>query len=167
MQTSSAGAISRRGDDESTWIARGNLPGKTHNPDEKEQKRIYVEWGEVTEGPDALLHIKGKLLVESPDGKTRKPVDWAQGVRVVLARSSKNRPDWSKRHDEKDSVWSDCIAIEKGAFEGDISLDRMQRTVGKTESYQVAVTLGKRGFNIISFTNTVPVLSQTMGTIRI
>jgi hypothetical protein len=146
------------------------LPEKVHNPGPEEQRCIRVEWGEVKEEGSGRLFIAGRLLLELDNGKKKVPVDWIQGVRVILARSSKDHPDWHKRQDEKDSFWSDCVTRRDGSFEARFFLELMRRTVGKPNSYQVAISLGKRGSffsNSISFSNTTPVLPETIGTIKI
>jgi hypothetical protein len=129
---------------------------------------VGVAWGKVREQRFGVLLVQGKLLLESKDGKTKEPISWAPGVRVVLACAPRTSPDWRCRHDEIDSTWSDCEVGKDGAFEAHFYLDRMRRVPGQTEPFQAAVVLGTKGwFGTTSFSNTVPVFAQTVATLPI
>jgi hypothetical protein len=183
------------GNDETSRLSSGQFPKESHNPDLGEQKRLRVTWEGALLGyydtevgrdefnreevlttvwkncgstdPLRRLAIKGKLLLMAEDGKAVRPVDWAQGVRVVIARDHKDRPDWSKRHDKKDSAWSDCVVERDGTFLATFPLHEIRRPVGRTESFQVALSLGTKAGQTITWKNSVPVLPQSVGAVKI
>jgi hypothetical protein len=155
-----------------------------YNPDEKQRKRLWVCWEKSSMGffdmdettakkewrdSDDLgdIAITGRLFLVSEDGKTTKPVDWVQGVRVVLAHRSNAKPDWSKRHDLKDSTWSDCLIEQDGTFRALFKPNRIRRRVGRTENFQLGLSLGTRLGSSISWTNSSPILPQTVTRISI
>jgi hypothetical protein len=162
--------VGKAGGETAHWRERPAPPRQIHTLSPQEEKRVRVEWGkiEVWKGSDAGLVIHGKLFIESVDGKSRQPLGFAPGVGVVLGRTSKDRPNWSKNYDEKDSVWSYRSTEADGSFDANIWLYDLIRTVGKTNSFQIGITLGKTDwFRSVRFSNASQVLPQTIGTIAI
>jgi hypothetical protein len=177
-------SYSRTGDGEVHTSCSADFVDVDHYPDGAEQARLRVQWGRAAMGhldwgrhiadkaspwieseEPALergVAIRGSLQVVSEDGKTVKPVDWRLGVRVIVARLPNTKPDWSKRHDEKDSAWSDCVTEKDGSFLAYFRADEIRRRVGSTADFQVAICLG-----VGTWQNKVPVLTQTLGTVRI
>jgi len=160
------------------------LAGKSHNPDAKEQKRLRIRWDKTSMGffdyssqrqwhdsdavhPRRQLAVRGTLSIVAEDGKIAKPIDWAQGVQVVLSRTSRNKPDWTKRHDSKDSAWSDCVVQKDGTFRATFRLDDIRRPVARTEPFQVAISLAVRSGRSLTWRNSVPVLPQTVAMVPI
>jgi hypothetical protein len=157
------------GDYEVTRLTKTDLPEETHNPTAQERDRLRVEWGEAVkdDSPFEELLVRGRLLVQSPDGKSRKPVTWPQGVRVVMARSPDQKPDWTKRLDTNVVAWGDAITGADGLFEARVPLAYLSRVPGKTAPFRVTLCLGVKSGKTITWKSNAPVLAQTAGTIRV
>jgi hypothetical protein len=186
---SSGGSYTHNGDDHEHTSYRDEFPLETHNPDAAEQKRLRVLWGRAAmghfdrkqaqgggqrvwiesekEAEYNCLGIRGCLQIVSEDGKSEKPVDWCQGVRIVLGRLPSARPDWSKRHDMKDSAWNDGIIEKDGSFLIALSPEEIRRPVGGAGIFQVALCLGTKSGNCFTWKNSAPVLAQSVSTVRI
>ncbi|MFC1758911.1 hypothetical protein ACFL2H_09100 [Planctomycetota bacterium] len=157
------------------------------NPNANQQKRLVVEWGRVSMGyvdaddslansdagrwtwkddeslrRDRMLSLRGKLLIESPDGKDRRPIDWVQGVRVIVSRLPDRKYDWSHRQEMHEAVWGDFTICERGEFLAAVSPGEVCRTVGKSERFQVALSLGEKKGTRVTWKNTVPVLPRSV-----
>lgn len=185
----SSSSFERIGRDSSHTDTDAGFPEESHNPDAKERERLRVLWGKASLGvydidvkrerfdlhwrdteallPHRQLAIKGKLVLASEDGKSSAPVDWTQGVRVVLSRKPKARPDWSKRHDAEDAAWSDCYVAKDGSFLARFDLGEIARPVGGAGEFQVALSLAVKSGRSVTWKNTDPVLSQSVATITI
>ncbi len=164
---SGGGTFTRDGG--SCWITDPNFPWESHNPGAEEQQRLRVEWGTVREGTrrDEVIIVKGKLFLVSKDGKSKKPVDWVQGVGVVLAKTTKDRPDWSKGHSRENAGWGTCEIGQDASFEASITLHSIRRVVGKTADHQVGLSLASKSGQTITWRTSDPVLPQTISTLKI
>jgi hypothetical protein len=154
-------------------VTQPKLPGEVHNATPDEQRRLRVQWLEAIEVADSrreyLKHllVRGKLLLEAPDGKTRKPVDWVQGILVVLARSAGENIDWKKHPEKKNAVRSACVPASNGNFEVSFEPIDLNRVVGKAVPFQAAINLGERSGQTITWRSTKPVLPQTVGALQV
>ncbi len=94
------------------------LPAEDRNLDKEQRKRLRVAW----EKPNRIvvnrsrrgngrpyLEISGKLSLLQADGKTLQPVDWPFPIQVVITRRPDEKPDWSRWHDQRDSLWDDTL----------------------------------------------------------
>ena len=174
-----------RGNDEES--SETGFLGKGHNPDRDERKRLVVEWGKVSMGyldvdgslatpnsdrwiwkddnslrPERQISLRGRLLIESPDHKHRRPIDWVQGVRVIVSRLPEKKFDWSRRQEMGDAVWSDFVISSKGEFLARVSPGEVRRSVGKDLRFQVALSLGEKDGESITWSNTAGVLPQSV-----
>jgi hypothetical protein len=171
-------------------VERG-FPKESHNPDAKERKRLVVEWGKVSMGyidytgsltrnddrrtwkddtslrRDRRVSIRGRLLIESPDGKQRRPIDWMQGVRVIVSRLPDKKHDWSRRQEMHEAVWGDFVIREKGEFLATVSPGQVRRSVGRDSHFQVALALGDKAGADVTWRNTTPVLPQSVAMLTI
>jgi hypothetical protein len=155
-----------------------------HTPSAQEQQSFRVQWTDkqmtyfgLDESGDNLvpvdqpgkyqvLGLRGKLVIESADGKSTRPVTWLQGVRVLLARSPDARPDWSRGHDNKNADWSDCLLEKDGTFLAEFDPEDIRRPVGGQCSFQIAVCPGFTSGKTITWKNDVPILPHTLGRIE-
>jgi hypothetical protein len=172
--------------DRSHTLTNPEFPDDSRNPSPDEQQRLRVKWGDSPVGyfdhgdsthdglvpterlrPSGVLGVRGKLVIESVDGKSADPVTWLQGIRVVIARTPEERPDWSKQHSKGDSVWHDCVLEGDGSFLVYFAPDTIRRPVGRTGTFQIAICLGKKSGKTITWKNDVPILPNTLGTIQI
>jgi hypothetical protein len=168
------------------------FPEKGHNPDANEQNRLVVEWGKVSMGyiddegsltkpipdrwiwkgdkslrPHRMLSLRGRLLVESPDSKHRRPIDWVQGIRVIVSRLPDKKYDWSRRQEMHEALWGDFVIWERGEFLATVSPGEVCRAVGEDSRFQVALSLGEKKGASITWKNTVPVLPQSVAMLTI
>jgi hypothetical protein len=180
------------GQDEHSTKTDKTYPTKSHNPDAKERSRLVVEWGKVSVGyvdndnpvwkgdqywttwkddnslrPDRQLSLRGRLLIESNDGKSRKPIDWVQGVRVIVSRLPEKKHDWSRRQEMHEAVWGDFVIREKGEFLVFVSPGEVCRAVGKELRFQVALSLGEKNGQSITWKNTETALPQSVAMLKI
>jgi hypothetical protein len=165
-----------------------DLPNETHNPDEAELKRLRVSWGKPVMGycdyvslktaerkwfeSDELhyyraLAIRGRLEIVPEDGKSTKPIDWIQGVRILLARKPNTKPDWSKRSNRDDSVWQDCVIRNDGSFFVNFNPDEIHRPVGGIEPFQVGLVLAKKSGRTVTWTTKAAALPQSVTTVMV
>jgi hypothetical protein len=183
----SGGGISAGTSGQDEYYTEGGYPGQVHNPDANERKRLVVQWGKVSMGyidvrgsfdhddgkrwiwkddnslaPDRRLAIRGRLLIESADGKDRRPIDWMQGVRVIVSRLPDKKYDWSRRQEMHEAEWGDFVIQEKGEFLAYVSPGEVRRTVGKETRFQVALSLGEKQGAQITWRNTTAVLPQSV-----
>ncbi|MFO1021073.1 MAG: hypothetical protein U0903_10300 [Planctomycetales bacterium] len=182
-----SGSVGSRNNDEYATLTDGTFPPIDHNPDSEEKKRLVVEWGKVSMGytvsnllstkgnqywttwkddsslrRDRRLSIRGRLLIESADGKSRKPIDWVQGVSVIVSHLPDKRHDWSRRYERNDAVRGDFVIWEKGEFLADVTLSEIERPIGKNARFQVALSLGQKGGKTITWENTDGALPQSV-----
>ncbi|MEX1233135.1 MAG: hypothetical protein WEB58_22990 [Planctomycetaceae bacterium] len=173
--------------DEFSFGIDPTYPAPVVNPDADLRKRLVVEWGKVSMGyidqdndlesndqywitwkdddslrEDRMLAIRGRLLIESEDGKSRRPIDWVQGVRVVVSRLPDKKYDWSERQEMHHAVWGDFVIWDKGEFLATVSPGEVLRSVGKESQFQVALSLGERRKQKITCKNTLGVLPQSV-----
>jgi hypothetical protein len=166
-QRSSSETHSTVGQDEVHSLTRSDLPAETFNPNPNQQQRLRVKWGKPFVSKFQILVIPGRLLLQKSGGQSNKPVDWVQGVQVVISRKHNQRPDWTKRHDKTDSAWDDCVTNDKGEFKARFSLYEISRPVGDAKTFQIAVSLGQKTGRTIKWTNATPVLRGSKGTVMI
>jgi hypothetical protein len=156
------------GDYESHWVTDDAFPRTSHNPGPDEKSRLRVRWGKVTEkGSKQSLVIRGMLLIKSSDGQTERGVNWAQGVRVVIARTPSTKPSWNPRYDPETVALADTVTRDNGTFEVLIATYKIRRIPGKTVPFQVAISLGTKSKKTITWTTDDPVLAKTVGTVRV
>ncbi len=180
------------GQDEFHTETDGTYPKGNHNPDVNDQKRLIVEWGKVSMGyvdyandvlkgdqywrtwkddnslrPRRKLSIRGRVWIQSLDHRTRKPIDWLQGVRVIVSRLPNTKHDWSRRQEIHEAAWGDCVIWSKGEFLVQLSPSAVERPVGKDSLFQVALSFGKKEGTGISWQNTVGVLPQSVAMLKI
>jgi hypothetical protein len=174
-------------------ITDPDLPEETHQLSSAELDRLRVEWMKPTfkkdrHGPQ--LEIHGRLTLAAENGKSLKPVEWLQPIRVLLARVPEKKVDWSYFHVSESTARADIIIGHEprgttevllddngkpihqkekviGEFTARFSLDQIQRSVGKSKSFQVGICLGKKIGKSVSWTNVAPVLPQSVSTVAI
>jgi hypothetical protein len=163
-------------------LADPQLKRDAHAPSAQEQRfrvqwtdplMVYFDWDSREDvlvpteqlGPRRRLGIRGKLVLESADGKSTRPVTWLQGVRILLARAPDAHPDWSRNHDKKNCHWCDCVLEKDGSFCATFSPEEVRRPVGGQCTFQMAVCLGLTSDKTITWKNDAPILPQTLGRI--
>jgi hypothetical protein len=168
----------------------GTYSKGNHNPDSNEQERLIVQWGNVSMGyvddnevlkgdqlwrtwkddnslrRDRRLSIRGRVFIQSLDRRTRRPIDWVQGVRVIVSRLPNTKHDWSRRQEIHEAAWSDCVIWSNGEFLAQLWPSQVQRLVGKDSLFQIALSLGKKEGTAISWQNTVGVLPQSVAMLK-
>lgn len=158
-------------------------PAKPFPIDDQLRKRLVVEWGKAAMGyvdydpedddgpiwkdddslrPDRYLSIRGRLLVRSEDGKSVRPIDWLQPIRVVVSRLPETKHDWSERQEMHDAVWDEFITGEKGEFLVRLSPGEVRRAIGKPAKFQVGLSLGTQEGAQVRWENTIGVLPQSV-----
>ena len=185
-------SLGTSGQDEYQTEKDRTFPKESHNPDTNEQRRLVVEWGKVSMGfvddensvrkgdqywmtwkdddslrADRALSLRGRLLIESVDRKRRQPIDWVQGVRVVVLRLPEKRYDWSSRQEMHDAVWGDFVIRDKGELLAHVSPGEVCRAVGRGLRFQVALSLAEKKGTSITWKNTVGVLPQSVAMLTI
>ena len=73
-----------------------------------------AEWEEEEDVAPALL-FRGTMLYFGDEGRHR-PIDWHQGLRLLVARHPGCELDWDNGHAENLSTWSDGILGDDGRF---------------------------------------------------
>ena len=106
------------------------------------------------------------MLIESADHKHRRPIDWAQYVRVVVSRLPERKHDWSRRQKDGDAVWDDSVTTGKGEFMVRISPGEVCRRVGKDARFQVALAIDQDTGDGLEESD-VPVLPQSVAMLKI
>jgi hypothetical protein len=172
-----------------SWVTNSKFPKESYNPNEKVQVRLRVQWEKPVLGyrtigivrgdapvtftqtdestPNTGIAISGTLLIESEDGKSSKPIDWFQGVRVLIAREPKSHPDWSKPKDQDNTAWNDCIIEKEGKFTAFFGASEIRRSVGRAEDFQVGLTLGSKFRQTVSWKDKTPTLPQSVTVLSI
>jgi hypothetical protein len=122
----------------------------------EEEVRLVIDWAkpavERKDGATAVI-ISGKAYLRSADGKSRKPVNWAQPISVALSRSYRNPPNWTHGLDEQDTVWNEGWINwdpwelkpprSDGSFLARFEVRKISRAVGATKRFRVGVVLGR------------------------
>jgi hypothetical protein len=168
-----------------------DLPDEDCILDEAQQKRLQVEWNAPVfkeEFISDFLEVSGTLYLISEDRKTRKPVDWVQPIRVVLARRSGEHPDWRTHHHSSNSVWAEDLVGQGSAarvarahdeiserlreppighFRVQVPLDEIELPSGETTRFQIGLCLGEKRGKSVSWTNVTPILTATVKTIAL
>lgn len=171
-------------------ITSSTYPIKSHNPDAQEQGRIIVEWGKVSMGydltwsvmdddylknwrnddslrPDRKLSLRGKMLIISEDGKSRNPIDWIQGVRVIVSRLPEKKLNWANRVEAHNAIWGDTVILKDGEFLVSFPPGEIYRGVGKELRFQVALSLAEKKGQTITWKGNAAVLPQSVAMLTI
>jgi hypothetical protein len=122
-----------------------------------------------------ILEITGKLSLLQADGKTFKPVDWPYPIQVVIARRPNERPDWSRWHDESDSVSDNTLVGHEfthgpgvfrktvaGVFTARLKLSEIDSPIGATKAFQVGLSFGEKKGKRLTWCNEAPILPQSV-----
>lgn len=191
------GRTTYEGDEEYTLVQTKAFGELTHNPDNEERQRLIVEWGPAKMGyvnieeaeakdkngsenlrkltwkdspdlrQDRVLSIRGRLLIESEDGKTRRPIDWIQGIRVIVSKHPDKQHDWSSLQEKENAEWGEYVIHNNGEFMVVLSPGEIRRTVGKDSRFQVALSLAEKGKRNMTWRNTFGVLPRSVSMITI
>jgi hypothetical protein len=133
--------------------------------------RLKVKWGQPTKGPyPGTISLPGTLYAGSSNVDSEMPVNWFQGIRVLLARSTDTRPDWSRGHDDEQTVWSDVVVNADGHFAVTFDHSSFHRLVGRNAPYQVGICLAEPAADdpfTLTWHAGQPVLPATVSTIDI
>src|SRR5262249_25568224 len=114
-----------------------------------------------------------------------KPVDWPLPVSVVLCPRPGEKPDWSRWHDRRNSLWSNNLvgrelifgaqSAPKGGFEpiplpkkpaggftASFPPGQVHSPVGATKRFRVGLCVGEKNGKMVTWRNVVPILVQTV-----
>jgi ankyrin repeat protein len=149
------------------------LPQEDRTLDSEQLKRLRVSWEKPRRKIDdkgRRLEITGKLSMLQPDGKTLRPVDWPYPIRVVITRRPSEKPDWSRFHDERDSLWEDTLVgrtidseeLPAGVFIANFDLGEIESPIGATKPFQVGLSFGEKNGNRVLWCNVAPILPQSV-----
>jgi hypothetical protein len=172
---------------ETSSITSDQFPTGGRSLNEQEQKRLRVSWDKpkrkVNEtGPASrpVLEISGKLSLLQEDQKTLKPIDWPLPIRVVVCPRPNEKPDWNRWHDRRNSIHSDILVgyelvfgseglpkLPAGVFSAPFELSNFPSPVGATKPFQVALCLGEKNGNKLTWCNTAHILPQTVKVLEI
>jgi hypothetical protein len=162
------------------------VPTQDRVLDKEKLKRLRVTWEKPRRKVDkealdpVYLEITGKLSLLKKDGKSLEPVDWPYPISVVLARRPGEKPDWSRWHDRRDSLWFDTFVGRDlvsgsqggkplplprrpvGVFTAKLPLDEIHSAVGATKPFQVGLCFGEKKGKKITWCNVAPILPQSV-----
>lgn len=157
--------VSSRQTFESTVATFANFKDRKPEPAPRVMQRIKAVWPDPVWKGNPIRKwpvIRGKLVVVSEDGKTASPVDWFQGIRVLIARSHSIHPDWSNGHVVADTVWQDHMVRADGSFEVYWPTE-IRRPIGGRKSFQIGVCLAARKDKTVTWDLSLPVHAGTIG----
>jgi hypothetical protein len=180
------------GHDSSFATSIHDLPNENPKLTAEQINRLRVEWSlpkrsEITlgKGPEYRvpnLEVTGKITLLSEDGKTQKAVDWPLPISVVLARFPDQKPDWTRRHDEADAVWSEVLVgrnfimssppsghtnYPPGTIKASLPLSKLQTEPGKTRVFQLGISLGERNAKRVTWRNNTSILPQSVVMVKV
>jgi hypothetical protein len=180
-----------------SWtVTIDELGDESPKTDEEFQKRLRVVWEKPNRKVDedrhrsAKLEIAGKLSLLQADGKTLKPVDWPLPISVVLSMRPDVKPDWSRRHDRRDSLWSENLVGREliigvqvspdgrsepiplpkkpdGTFTATFYFGEIHSVIGATKPFQVGLCLGEKKGKAVTWRNEAPILPQTVQMVEV
>jgi hypothetical protein len=163
-------------------IESDELPVEDRKFDKEQLKRLRVTWEKPRRTVDEegirrrpILEITGKLSLLQADGKTLKPVDWPYPIQVVIARRPNEKLDWSRWHDETDSVSDNTLVGHEftrgpglfrrtvaGVFTTRLKLSEIHGPIGATKPYQVGLCFGEKKGKKLTWCNEAPILPQSV-----
>lgn len=161
------------GPDHEIWRYQ-KVPGRPgQSPDEDPWEAARVEWQPVAppQGHPELhgpytVQFRGRLLWRDPDFRW-KPVDWLQGVRLLVARNPATRLDWSRGHDHHDTIWTEVLLEADGTFAAQIPTVWLNLCVGVARSFQVGLVPAIVEGDTVTWLDATPVLSGSLGELAI
>lgn len=161
------------------WPRASHWEGLTHTatyreaddcrpfPGEEALSRLKVEWREpVVTTRFGNVQIRGRLMVVEKNGK-ETPVDWFQGLRVLVATTPGATPDWVKGHTKEATLIEDTIALPSGRFAATFHLKDIKRAIGSHERFQVGLSLGKSRGRQVTWQASQGALAGSVSTIAI
>lgn len=141
---------------EDTWQGRNHfqvyrrIPHRVAKPGQEVLSRVRVEWRGVELEPKwHALGIRGRLVVDG--GREVQPVDWFQGVRVLLFAEREVRVEWPGQPDPDNSSCADALLEADGTFIAYFSLFDAPRAAGMKRSCLAAAVLGKPKGSTITY----------------
>ena len=119
-----------------TWARSGV------SPDQELAVGMHVEWEpvEVVQNEWGYRHLlfQGRVLWR-PDEEDARPVDWLQGMCLLVGRNPGDRLDWSRGRTTDDTAGIALVLTEDGSFRGGISCNSIRRVVGGSGEYQIGL----------------------------
>jgi hypothetical protein len=155
------------------WPAKARWAGLTHitfykdigdyaeAPADETLHRVRVEWKEAeAESSWGKLRIRGRLIVEG--GDRAGPVDWFQGIRVLVSRQSDSPLDWSNGPDKASTLIADLVARKDGTFTASFDLEEIPRPVGSHGKHQIGAVLGLHKGHEVFYEAKAPLLADSV-----
>lgn len=130
-------------DNDKSVVTYTKVVNRADHPGDDVLKHIRVEWrgAEVDLQRWRCLKVRGRLAVV--DGDKLRPVDWFQGITVLLNVGPEPQVDWSKGFDADMTADNHVLLRPDGTFTVAISLSQAPRFAGKERRCQAGVILGK------------------------
>jgi hypothetical protein len=157
-------------DDDKYVITYSKVQNRADHPGDEALKHIRVEWRGVEADLPHLrcLKVRGRLVVDERE-KVR-PVDWFQGITVLLNVGPEPRVDWSQGFDADMTASNQVLLKPDGTFTVAISLSQAPRLAGKERRCQAGISLGKPDgrrmiykFGAIPLANSITTLTVPAG----
>ena len=131
-------------------------------------ERVLVEWHPAHEtfaGGRQRVVFRGRLAWNDALGGA-SPVDWLQGVRVVVARSPGEAPSWEAGYDSASAAWGDALASNDGTFACGVDVAKLRREAGVRGRHRVGLVLAETVEpHHVVWSGSAPVLDPTVSTV--
>lgn len=130
-------------DNDKSVVTYAKVLNRADYPGDELLRHVRVEWRDIeVDLPHwRSLKVRGRLLVD--DGGKVRPVDWFQGISVLLNVGPEPRPDWSNGFDADVTAGNQVLLRPDGTFTVAIALSQAPRIAGKERQCQAGVVLGK------------------------
>jgi|GEM_PF-6409498 len=103
---------------------------------------IRVEWGDMKwDSFGNEYRLTGRLIVPHDETGTAAPIEWRQGVLVVIARTPDDSPDWLSGTDDKNSLRKMSVTERNGTFDVEVGSHEWNRRPLQSEAFQIGIVL--------------------------
>ena len=138
--------------------------GKFVNLGAESKRLLSVEWNPVRRDKPNEINVSGTIRIKRKDAAV--PLSW-QGVRVVMARTPGQSPDWRKGINYKTAVWANCVLREDGQFKVQMGCSSIQRSIEVKAKFQVALVVASIEDGKLVWETRQPILDQSLSSVTV
>ena len=135
-------------------------PQRAARPAGDLEGRLSVEWEPLVQATPRCIRVCGRLLVDADGGL--RPVEWLQGVRILVAREPNAETDWSTGHDRSSTAWHDGFVDAAGRFGVGFETSELVRLVVAGGEVQVGLALAGHREGEVEFSKTTHPLAGSV-----
>ena len=141
------------------------IPHTGEIPEGFDWDRVVVEWSAPHRRTADCVDFGGRLLVREPDG-TSRPVDWFQGLEVLVAADPDTSPDWSASGPFAHTLRARTLVRPDGSFLVGVHDVDFEERCSLPAGFQVALRLGESSRPFVRWPQELPLLESSVAVLE-